>query len=223
MEPNNRNRIRFRRLFGDREISIDLITALSALFSTVVSIIALIVGMWQFSASIEKTDAQIKFLQDERIERQAENRPIVRVTDVSIDRSEYFWTFKCRLINDGKRQADSLIILNQVLAYDGSENLSDSYIVPMYDRQIIKGGGLFPQGSFPDTKTFERLDRDIYLVRIELTYTDVVSHLQYPAYYYFKIDLNQEQPEIKDYYGDQQHSDAHHHDEFHKIFNIYFP
>ncbi|TDO19350.1 hypothetical protein [Pedobacter duraquae] len=223
MATDNQQTVRIRWLFGNKNIQVEMLSAITSMISTFVGVAALFIGVWQFNLSLEKTDIQIKFLENEKIERNAENRPIVRFVDFTVDKEPHNWSFKSNLVNEGKRQADSLITTCQVLAYDGSENLSNSYIVPMYERMVIKQNGLFPQESLRDSKKFDRIDLDVYLVRIDITYRDVVSKDKYPLTKYFKIDLKEQPVKITDYYEEQKYSDNRYHDEFHRVFDVYFP
>ncbi|MES2826714.1 MAG: hypothetical protein V4687_01100 [Bacteroidota bacterium] len=222
MSSENRNTIKFK-FFGRREVPVEVFTAMTSLVSTAVGVLALVLGSWQFSKSLEKTDEQITFLKHEIIERNQENRPLVRATEYNVETTDREWHFNITFVNDGKRQADSMIIRHTVLAYDGNENLANSNIIPMYDQYQVKHGGLFPSEILKDSKPFDRIDHDIYLVRFDIEYRDVVSNDPYPLIKYYKIDLNYAPAKVREYYDEQKHSDSQLHDGFHQVFDIYFP
>ncbi|WP_316795222.1 hypothetical protein [Pedobacter agri] len=219
MEAQNQNNI---KIWWFGRVRVEVFSAMTALVSTLIGIVALIMGVWQFNKSLDKTDEQIKFLKNETIERNEENRPLVRLRDFTCTNDGGTWHYKFDIKNEGKRQADSMIIYERVLAYDGNENLSKSDIIPIYSRNSQKQGGLFSNEDFFQSRVLDAMFKDMYLVQVDVKYVDVVSRLPYRHTGYYKVDLRFPEPVVTPYYEDQKHSDQQLHKEFHQVFEVYF-
>ncbi len=219
----NRNTVTFHNIFGRQEINIDLFSAISGILSTIVAIVALIIGLWQFNLTYDKTEEQINFLKKETIERNAENRPIIRVKTFNITKTDNTWKYNAVLVNDGKRQGDSLMVSEYILSYDGAESLSDSFIVPVYSSKTVRGIGLYTTEEMPFSKQFERIYLDTYLLRLEIKYRDIVSKEPYATTMFYRIDNRHTPTKITWYYEEMKHSLPIKHKEFHQIFDLYFP
>jgi hypothetical protein len=163
-------------------VSWDVISSVGSITSSLAAITAIVIGYFQFSNTIDRTDQQIEYMKTEKSERLEENRPLLSILKTNSAGLKDFWQYLLQIENLGVRPAYALEIDSTVVSVsDDLKNyaLSDR-VTYKFVNPLAKSSSL----SFIGNIYFKAYQT--YFIKASIKYLDTLNNKTYAEDFYFK-------------------------------------
>ena len=176
----------------------EVLSHISTLLATIISVLALFFGIYQYNVSIEKTDEQIEIMRLERKRLIGEGRPLITIDHFEIENTNEepppnypkYWVCSLFIKNIGIRPALDLTLQTTVLASNIEEYyFEDTASLKILSSDTINYSNPFPnQFMYGETLSINHGNYKRYRIKATLKYRDEYTDSLYSIDYYY---LNQ--------------------------------
>lgn len=160
----------------------EVISSVGSFISSIAAITAIVIGIYQYRSTIDRTDKQIAYLESEKNQKTEENRPLITIPKSYAAGIKDYWQFKLDIENIGVRPAYDMEIESTVISiddhfenYELSDKVTYKYANPISKNTII---------SFIGNIYFKKYDT--YFINVSIKYYDTITAKIYKDDFFFK-------------------------------------